>query len=135
MDFHRDTDAPAITLNRTRGVPDAEDTYLMYWHMKRHGEPGKFPIVIPEAARTAPVPSALPKGDSLSADIPAGAYVHVLNPDSPPTFFLPRPGGHILVGQHFCRGSDTLVYWSPLILDPGDRLYLEELTPYQKEKP
>ncbi|MDE6802833.1 MAG: hypothetical protein K2J06_08710, partial [Muribaculaceae bacterium] len=116
-DFTLDTDIPTIALGRVKGVPDADDIYLLKVIATAYGH-GHPLVILPDAFSD----SLESVADSLSA----GGY----------TIYSSRPETRTLVNPHNAKltiSSDgrvittvrlpsgkTLFLASPFIIDPGD---------------
>lgn len=130
IDYLGDPQQPWWLLHKTRGVPDADDSYIIETISDLHGD-GIHPlIVLPEASLTLDT-------DTLTRPVqvvPAYVALHTLYPDTiPPAYISPllpadtdsrmlcRLNSTVYVVVPFTRNSRTLYYLIPRDLDPGDR--------------
>ena len=119
-DFTKDNAAPLITLNKTRGVPDADDTYLLICLARHLGKKDFPPIVLPSEVKTAVTENfsgtvTLSNGDIITSTKPKDAKPLETG------FFITHCSGTECVVQPFTLHGKKYYHISPRILDPGDR--------------
>ncbi|MCM1518708.1 MAG: DUF6056 family protein [Pseudoflavonifractor sp.] len=130
MDFLGDPQQPWWLLHKTRGVPDADDTYIIETITNLHGDSIHPLTVLPTAVMslsadsiTSPVEvtPAYAARHTLLADTIPPAYISPTIPAGTDSRMLCRLNSTIYVVVPFARNSRTLYYLTPRDLDPGDR--------------
>ena len=125
MDCTRDNEIPWWTLGRLRGIPDADDGFILFAYARYHGRLGQWPVVIPtEARKYLPLRAGseyiLTNGDILTAKPQntrtAASYSFFDKP-----LLITEIDGRTMTVQQVPGGW----YLSPLITDPGDRYDIE----------
>ncbi len=117
LDATPDDAVPFIALGRVRGVPDADDTYLLQVIGNVYGA-GKPLVIVPVAFRA--------EIDTFTDSLTGGGYS--LYRSLPATHSLINPSGHVIAVSADRRvitpvtapGGRTVYLASPLIIDPGD---------------
>lgn len=117
----RDTDAPAIVLNKVKALPDPDDTGLLEALRRYFRTDSAAPLALPADARGhldggMPLYS-LSNGDFLLTDLPPESTAHRPFDNMPPFFTFMHDGRKFVA----VKASQTY-YCTPLVLDPGDRL-------------
>lgn len=124
VDYERDNELPWWTLGRTRGVPDPDDTYLLYTVSLSRGWNEPLPIVLPSDALPAVKAhrgtTRLKSGDIITDSLPAGA--EPLD-DSLRTYVFRATDGSLWTAQVIPSSGFDMYHLAPLVLDPGDRLH------------
>ena len=123
MDALRDDAAPWFTLGKVRGVPDADDYYLLESYTHYYRTDHHWPLLLPvDAKQHLPLPNyrkvKLSNGDILSTTLPSHSIA-----------FPPMNDGSITIYRFTRDGSDWIAtplpsggfHLSPRIWDPGDR--------------
>ena len=120
IDYTRDDERSAFLLNKVRGVPDPDDTYLLKTYAEHYSETSPKPIVLPsdakkylEAGLNETV--VLKSGDILSTVCPKLSEVR------DDGLMLCEKDGVQMVVQEFCYDGKQYYHISKRILDPGDR--------------
>lgn len=120
IDYTRDDERSAFLLNKVRGVPDPDDTYLLKTYAEHYSEISPKPIVLPsdakqylEAGFTGTV--AFDSGDILSSVCPN------LSEKRDDGLMLCEKDGVQMVVQELTYGGKQYYHISERILDPGDR--------------
>ena len=114
LDAIRDTDIPTVlTLNRMRGLPDPDDSYLRWCYALYYRKDMKFPVIIPKEAKGMTNDTILSNGDIVLTKFPKN--VRLTNDE--PQVTLTQINGMDYVIQPF----DDMFHLSPRIIDPGDR--------------
>lgn len=114
LDAIRDTDIPTVlTLNRMRGLPDPDDSYLRWCYALYYRKDMKFPVIIPKEAKGMTNDTILSNGDIVLTKFPENVR---LTKDEPQVT-LTQINGMDYVIQPF----DDMFHLSPRIIDPGDR--------------
>lgn len=118
-DYHGRYDVSPLTLNRVKGVGDADDLWNIYAIQLAYGSPAKKYIVVPTGLRGRIEGMA----DSVSS---AGTTVYrrqpshaVLTADSLPLQYYPGPRARMLTRTHLRDGSEIWIA-TPRVRDPGD---------------
>lgn len=120
MDATFETDIPWWILNKTRGVPDADDIHLIYWINYYHGRGGKTLAILPKSVKDIDWKrfrglQRLSNGDYITDTPPFDPQTpHVLN-------HIFKMGKHEWVGVPFKINDNTYYLITPRLLDPGDR--------------
>lgn len=121
-DSMADDEVPRYIYGRAKGVPDADDFYLLECFGKYYDKEGRYPVVLPENARTMYNIDnfTLSDGSRITVFPPEGMRRHPDAPDSIPLHILDR-GARTFAVQEFDRNGKKSYYISRRIVDPGDR--------------
>lgn len=104
MDATRDSELPAILLNRLRGVPDHDDYYL-HECLQRYYHKAEAPILLPEAIKSGAT-DRLTRGDTVYRQSRGPIY---------------NDNGRTMVETGFILNGDTLYLGTVKEQDPGDK--------------
>lgn len=126
MDETRDTAVPWWVLNKTRGVPDADDYYQKLCFDEYYGGGKKKLVVLPAQLngmdlRNIAESIILRNGDMLMKYVPTGAYVHDISREHGKYVLWDDAIGDTYVVTPFKKSGDTFYHLSQQIIDPGDR--------------
>lgn len=123
MDYTKDDEIPVIALGRPRGIPDADDVYMLWTVAGYYGENAPWPVPVPAAFADNHTPAA---GDSvrigkdvITPELPSGAYRYY-NEDRYNVWFVER-GGTTNVVTPFIADGKEYYFITPRVVDPGDR--------------
>lgn len=120
IDYTRDDERSAFLLNKVRGVPDPDDTYLLKTYAEHYSETSPKPIVLPVDAKKYLQSGlnetvVLKSGDILSTVCPK---LSEIRDDG---LMLCEKDGVQMVVQEFRYNGKQYYHISKRILDPGDR--------------
>lgn len=119
-DYTKDNEIPLWTLGRLRGVPDADDMYLLHCLAECKHPFGSWPVIVPaEVSELLPLAADTVEtsgGDILLKTLPAGGRQLHGFADDPDVSVVDYDGREMVVQP--VRGAYFL---SPRIHDPGDR--------------
>lgn len=115
-DYLGDPDKPWWTLHKTRGVPDADDNWVLATITQCYGNPSRPLTILPTALRT------LDPRTITTTLTPVGAnFVTTTIPQGTTPQMRYTHAGTQYVVVPFTRDNITLYLITPLDLDPGDR--------------
>ena len=124
MDFTPHDSLPRLLLGRYRGVPDADDVYILH-SLVGYLRPGApLPVILPHAAQGIDLATVtdtiLSDGDIICDRLPAGVAEGSTLREGVPLGLFEKDGCQ-WVARPFCAGGRTLYLLSRRVLDPGDR--------------
>lgn len=121
FDATPDDAAPWITLGRCRGVPDADDTYLLEQFAMYHGDVTRPPVVLPEAleATERPDTCSLPGDMEVLNALPDNTAVRCAH--NLTIMLCTDADGREYTVTPFRAGARTYYLKAPRVIDPGDR--------------
>ncbi|MDE7407981.1 MAG: hypothetical protein K2M76_06125, partial [Muribaculaceae bacterium] len=120
FDATPDDAAPWFTFGRCRGVPDADDSYLLEQFELYYGDEFKPLRVLPASlvGSARPDTCSLPEGVRVLAELPGDAELREANSSA---IMLCRTGGRDYTLVPFRAGDCTYYLMEPRVIDPGDR--------------
>lgn len=124
LDHIRENEVPWYTLNRTRGVPDSDDLYLLECVSLNRGWVAPYPVVLPTDARAAVedgFATRLACGDSISTQLPPGARPQPMKQGRPQVYVYRTSHHQLWTAQTIPGTHPQLYHLAPLIIDAGDR--------------
>ena len=125
LDATPDDAQPWWTLNRLRGVPDADDAYLLQTFADYYSPKSLWPTVLPTEAATldysALGDTVLGCGDRITSTLPAEARTYASAREGVGVMMFSDSTGCQYVIQPFTRYGKHFYHITRRIIDPGDR--------------
>lgn len=119
FDFSKRYDGSPMTLNRVKGVPDADDLWLLHTIGKTYGSPYKAPVIIPLyfKDRLETMTDSVTNGEvTVYAAKPTRC---IITEDSVMLQNYPGPMPRVVTATHMSNGKEIWVA-TPRVRDPGD---------------
>lgn len=124
MDYTSDNKVPLALLGRFKGVPDADDVYLLRCFADYHHPSSPLPVILPRDAAGLDFNSidkaVLSDGSEITTTLPAGVCLHSTERENIGFYTFMRDGNQ-WVAREFEADGRILFHLSPRIIDPGDR--------------
>lgn len=125
LDATPDDALPWWTLNRLRGIPDADDAYLLQTFAEYNSPKSLWPTVLPTEADSLDYSTlcdtVLDNGDRITSTLPTDARPYASAREGVGVMLLTDSTGCQYVVQPFTRSERRFYHITRRIIDPGDR--------------
>lgn len=124
MDYTAHDRLPWLLLGRYRGVPDADDVYILKTFVDYYRPGSPLPVILPHDALSVDLSAVseakLSNGDIIADRLPAGSVGGATLREGIPMWFFEKDGQQWLA-RSFDNDGRSLFLLSRRVLDPGDR--------------